>query len=139
VQKIEASLHLVHDRIETARASHFQARLQLALHPDVLHHLVLAVMLLDQIRPALAAQRRPLPDLRTQINRTRAELFPEIDRVNLQILNFDEHWNLRRPHSNYRKGPRKCAQRRKSPREQYIRIKAKNSGVKEQERSWHQL
>jgi hypothetical protein len=50
--------------------------------------------------------------------------------VNLQILKFDEHWNLRRPHSNYRKGPRKCAQRRKSLREQYVRIKAKNSGVK---------
>jgi hypothetical protein len=50
----------------------------------------------------------------------RAELFPEIDRVNLQILKIDEHWNwnLRRPQSNYRKGPRKCAQRRKSLREQ---------------------
>jgi hypothetical protein len=44
--------------------------------------------------------------------------------VNFQILEFDEHrnWNLRRPHSNYRKGPRKCAQRRKSLREQYVRI-----------------
>jgi len=39
-------------------------------------------------------------------------------------------WNLRRPHSNYRKGPRKCTQRRKSLREQLPRIKAENSGVK---------
>jgi outer membrane protein TolC len=48
-------------------------------------------MLLDQIRPALAAQRRPLPNLRAQINHARAEFLPEVDRVNLQILNFDEH------------------------------------------------
>jgi hypothetical protein len=51
--------------------------------------------------------------------------------VNLQILKFDEHWNLRRPHSNYRKGPRKCAQRRKSLREQLLRIKGLKRGVKE--------
>ena len=87
----------MHNRIETARASHFQARLQLALQPDVLHHLVLAVMLFDQIRPALAAQRRPLPHIRTQIDHTRAELLPEIERVNLQILEFDEHWSVKPP------------------------------------------
>jgi len=43
-------------------------------------------MLFDQIRPALAAQRRPLPDLRPQIDHARAELLPEIDRVNLRSL-----------------------------------------------------
>src|ERR1039457_6566608 len=88
-------------------------------------------MLFDQIPATLAAQRRPLPDLLTQIDHARAELLPEIDRVNLQIFNFDKHRNLRRPHSNYRKGPRKRTRRRKSLREQSLRIKAKKSAVKE--------
>ena len=45
-------------------------------------------------------QRRSLPNFFAQIDHTRAELLPEIDRLNLQILDFDEHRNLRRPHSN---------------------------------------
>src|SRR5208282_1348234 len=69
----------------------------LALHPDVLHHLVLAVMLFDQIRPARAAERRPLHHIRPKINRTRAQFLPEINRVNFQILKFDEHWSLEPP------------------------------------------
>src|SRR5271169_819894 len=97
VQQIETALHLVHNRIEAPRTRHFQARLQLALYPYILHHLVLAVMLFDQIRPPRTAQRRPLQHIRPQINRTRAQFLPEINRVNFQILKFDEHWSLEPP------------------------------------------
>jgi hypothetical protein len=52
---------------------------------------VLAVVLFDQVRATLAAERRPLSHFFAQIDQTGAELLPEIDRVYFQILNFDEH------------------------------------------------
>ena len=87
----------MHHRFQTTGTKHFHARVQLAPDPDVLHYQVLAVILLDQIHPAFAAQYRELPQFCTEVDHTRAKLLPEIDRINLQILEFDEHWNVEPP------------------------------------------
>src|ERR1019366_2986139 len=83
VQQIETALHGQHDRLKTTGASDFEVRLQLAFQPDVLHYLVLAVMLLNQVGPALAQQRRSLPYLFPEVDHTRTELLPKIERVKL--------------------------------------------------------
>ncbi len=88
-------------------------------------------MLFYEIGSAFGVKGRKLPVIDSEIDRSRAEILPEIHGPRFQILDFYEHRNLRAP-TPYRKGPRKCVQRRKSRREQYLRIKAGNGGVKEE-------
>src|SRR5947209_19500828 len=71
-------------------------------------------MLLDQLRPALGTQTFHLPQVRPKVDRTRAKLFLKINRMQLQLMQFDEHGNLRAPTYMPRR-TRKHAQRRKSP------------------------
>ena len=53
---------------------------------------MLAVVLFDQIRSAVGAQYRSLLHSGAEVDHTGAKLLPEIDRINLQILEFYEHW-----------------------------------------------
>ena len=106
----------MHNRLQATGAGYLQAHIEVPLQPDVLNYLMLAVMLLNQVRSPFAPQGRTLAQLPPKIDRTGAELLAEIQRMSFQFLNFDEHRNLRRPQPVPRR-PRKCAQRRKSRRE----------------------
>src|SRR5437867_12233262 len=71
-------------------------------------------MLLDQLRPALGMQTFHLPQVRSKVYRTRTKLFLKINRMELQLMQFDEHGHLRAPTYMPRR-TRKHAQRRRSP------------------------
>src|SRR5213078_2520619 len=113
VQQVEVARYFVLYRLQATCTGHFQACVQFAFQPDVSNDLVLAVMLFYEIGSAFGVKGRKLPVISSEIDRSRAEILPEIHGPGFQILDFYEHRNLRAP-TPYRKGPRKCTQRRKS-------------------------
>src|SRR5271166_4977783 len=92
-------------------------------------------MLFDEIGAAFSAQHRSLPYIFAEVDRARAELLPEIDRVKLQLLDFDEHQNLRRP----RPIPRRPAEARtetKVSQGAMIKNKGRKSGCQGRFAGW---
>src|SRR4029078_11227842 len=90
---------------------------QIPFQADVFYNLVLAVMLLDQVRMPRGLQGHFLLNVPAKVDHTRTNLLPEIQRTKFSLSNTEEHGNLRRPIKIPRR-PRKHAQRRKFSREQ---------------------
>src|SRR5712691_3580154 len=79
-------------------------------------------MFFDQLSTPSRLQRAHLPQIRSKIDHTWANLFLEIDGIELQFMNLDEHQEPRRPYLVPRRA-RKHAQRRKFSRERELRIR----------------
>src|SRR5438552_12158280 len=114
IKQIEIALYILPYRFKAACAGQLHRGRQPAIEPDIFYYLVLSVMLFDQLRPALGMQTLHLPEVRPKVDRTRAKLFLKINRMELQLMQFDEHGHLRAPTYMPRR-TRKHAQRRKSP------------------------
>src|SRR5438876_2692534 len=135
IKPIEIVLYLLPYRFQAACAGQLDRGRQPAIKPDVFYYLALSVMLLDQLRPALGMQTFHLPEVRAKVDRTRAKLFLKINRMELQLMQFDEHGHLRAPTYMPRR-TRKPAQRRRSPGA-HLRIKSVRRGCQGDQPAGH--
>src|SRR5437879_12218108 len=135
IKQIELALYILPYRFQAACAGQLHRGDQPAIKPDVFYYLVLSVILLDQLRPALGTQTFHLPQVRPKVDRTRAKLFLKINRMELQLMQFDEHGHLRAPTYMPRR-TRKHAQRRRSPGA-HLRIKSVRRGCQGDQPAGH--
>ena len=94
VQQVKAAREFLHQGLQAAGARQFEAGGQVSVDPDVLDCLVLTVTLLDQLGASGGVQRATLLELRSKVDHTRAEILFEVDGMDFQLLNFDEHRHL---------------------------------------------
>ena len=81
MKQVEAAVDVLNDGLKASGASDFQPGGLTPVQPDVVDLLVLAVMLLDQLRTPGSLQRTFLLKVGAEIDRARSKLLLEIDRV----------------------------------------------------------
>ena len=91
VQQIKGPVYRMRHRIEAAGTTYFEGGVESANHTDVIHVLLVAAMLDDQLRPAFGLQRAYLAEIETKINRSGLEVLVKLQFLEFQIANPNEH------------------------------------------------
>ena len=91
VQQIKTVDYLLDNGFKTAGTDHFNSCAELASKPYILYYLSLTVMLFDQLGTSGGVQIIHLPQVRPKIYRPRNVLLLEINGMEFQLMNFNQH------------------------------------------------
>jgi hypothetical protein len=91
IQQLELAVDVLLNRLQTAGTLQFNASRQTPFQAYVFDDLMLAVMLLNHLGVPRRFQRARLPSFAPEVNRIRRKFFLEINGVNFQFFDVEEH------------------------------------------------